>query len=329
MGNRILYLLAFAFVWVACQPKQAPYMRLTGEAQGTTFSITYRDSLSRNFDKPVDSLFHLIDRSMSLWDSTSLISRINRNDSVTAVDSHFAAVFHLAQQISRETEGAFDITVGPLVKAWGFSAKKNNTLPDSSTIDSLREIIGYQLVKLEGMRLIKSDPTVELDFNAIAQGYTVDLIATFLERHAIRDYLIELGGEVRARGKNERKETWQIGIDKPIDSIGSERPLQIIVPLQNESLATSGSYRKFKEAGGVRRSHIIDPATGYPVTHQLISVSVIADHCAAADAYATACMVAGLDRAMEMASRLGLKIYCIYLAEDGALMTKASEDFPL
>jgi thiamine biosynthesis lipoprotein len=321
----ILLLLAAA----ACRREPPPYMRLQGQAQGTTFSIIYRDSLQRDFSRPVDSLFRLIDRSMSAWDTASIVTDFNRNRPGVRADEHFATVFRRAREISQRTGGAFDLTVGPLVKAWGFSYRKNLPPPDSAQVDSLRALIGFdRVVLLENGELQKGDRRMELDFNAIAPGYTVDLIATWLGRHGVTDYMVELGGEVRAAGVNERGEPWQIGIDKPVDEPVEGRPLQTSVALANRALATSGSYRKFIIRDGKKYSHAIDPATGYPITHRLLSVSVLAPDCTAADGYATAFLVMGTEKALALAPTLGLDIYCIYLDEKENLQVAKTAGWP-
>ncbi|TNE68605.1 MAG: FAD:protein FMN transferase [Bacteroidetes bacterium] len=304
----------------ACHDPRPAFTYLEGQAQGTTFRITYQDSLSRDFSGAVDSLFHLMDASMSLWDSTSVISRMNRNEAGVVADEHFAVVFERAQQIAAATDGYFDITVGPLVRAWGFSYKKGLPPPDSAQVDSLRQLIGFQKVSLADGRLVKAVPDMQVDVNAIAQGYTVDVLAAFLEQHGVRNYLVEVGGEVRTLGRNERGETWRIGIDKPIEGEPEPgRPLQAVVPLSGRALATSGSYRKFIERNGKKFSHAIDPHTGYPITHTLLSISVIADDCTTADAYATAFLVAGLEKAKATALQQGLELYGIYTDTAGVL----------
>lgn len=316
----LLSLLSFS-----CGKRKAEYLTLAGKAQGTTFSITYLDPQGRDFSKPVDSLFRLIDKSMSLWDSTSVISRMNRNEAGAQADEHFTNVFNRAKEISLATGGAFDATVGPLVKAWGFSYKKGLPPPDSAQVDSLLQLVGFHKIRLENGFLQKADPRMEVDLNAIAQGYTVDLIAGFLEKSSVQNYLVEIGGEVRSAGRNDRGDAWNIGIDKPIESEREGgRPLQTTVTLSGKSLATSGSYRKFIERDGKKFSHAIDPKTGYPITHTLLSVSVIAGDCATADAYATAFLVMGMEKAMETAAKHGFEIYCIYADEHGALQVRAT-----
>lgn len=322
-------LLLLAIFLPACRQAPPAYLRLEGKAQGTTFHITYRDSLGRDFSGPVDSLFRVIDHSMSLWDSTSVITNINRNQPGTVADEHFTAVFRRSQEVSEATGGVFDITVGPLVRAWGFSYKKGLPPPDSAQVDSLRRLTGFHRVSLQNGVLTKADPRMEIDMNAIAQGYTVDLIAHFFEDHAVRNYLVEVGGEVRAAGLNEAGEAWRIGIDKPVDQETEGRPLQTVVRLSGKSLATSGSYRKFIVRQGRKYSHAIDPRTGYPISHNLLSVSVLADDCTTADGFATAFLILGLDKAMEIAQKQGLEVYGIYTDETGRLQVRTNFSVPM
>ena len=302
-------------------------MHLNGQAQGTTFNITYKSAQNSDYTKPVDSLFRRVDKSMSVWDTSSVITGFNKNRPGVRADEHFAAVFNRAQEVSAATNGAFDITVGPLVKAWGFSYKKGLPPPDSAQTDSLKQLIGYQKVRLENGVLLKADPRMEVDLNAIAQGYTVDLIASFLESQGIRDYLVEIGGEVSSAGLNEQGKPWNIGIDKPIEGEAEGRPLQTTVRLSGKSMATSGSYRKFVVRDGKKYSHAIDPKTGSPITHNLLSISVIADDCTTADAFATAFLVMGMDKAMAQAPTQKLELFCIYTDEQGTLQTKATPGF--
>ena len=226
---KTLLLLSFS----ACRQEAPGYTQLEGKAQGTTFHINYKNARERNFSGQVDSLFRRIDKSMSLWDSTSIISRINRNEPGVVADEHLIKVYNRSREISERSGGAFDITVGPLVKAWGFSYKKGLPPPDSTKVDTLLQLIGFQKIRLENGVFVKNHPAMEIDVNAIAQGYTVDLIARFLEQQGIHDYLVEIGGEVRSAGKNERGEFWKIGIDKPLDNPEQERLLQTTMLLKN------------------------------------------------------------------------------------------------
>ncbi len=326
--NSVLFLvLLFLISCVACKSPISEYMTIDGQAQGTTFQIEYRDSLCRDFSKQVDSLFRVMDQSMSLWDSTSTISRLNRKDISIIPDEHFIRVFNRAMEIASETKGAFDVTVGPLIKAWRIHQKDNTQLPDTAQVDSIKGFVGYKKVHLIDESIVKDDPRIELDFNGIAQGYTVDVISNFFLQRGIRHFLVEVGGELRTMGFNGRGENWHIGIDKPTDQEERGRPLQTIVDLKDVALATSGSYRKYVMKDGQKLSHVIDPVTGYPIDQKLMSVSVKAENCMSADAYATAFLVMGLESAMAFAKEKKLEIYCIYSDAEGSHQVKATPGF--
>jgi FAD:protein FMN transferase len=313
---KLYCLLIVSLILFSCK-KENTTVQFSGEAQGTTYQIIYVDNENNNYQREIDSIFMVIDKSMSLWDSTSIITGINKNDTATEVDHHFAIVFRRAQQVSEKTHGAFDITVAPLVKGWGFGLTRAAEM-DSAMVDSLRQYVDYRQVKLKDGKIIKTKENIQIDFNAIAQGYTVDVIAEFLEQNKIKNYLIEVGGELRARGKKTDGNYWRIGIDKPLASSHEQnRELQTILELKDKSLATSGNYRKFYEKDGMKYSHTIDPATGYPVTHNLLSVSVIADNCMMADAYATAFMVMGTEKTQKFLSlHSELDAFLIYGEEE-------------
>lgn len=326
MKIQIICLVSVLFLTaVSCKKSANEFTTLEGDAQGTTFRIVFQDAEARDFSHKIDSLFRSIDKSMSLWDSTSIITKINAGNADVKLDEPFIRVYNASKNISEITNGAFDVTVAPLVKIWGFSSKKNLPPPTDSEIDSLRQFVGYEYVKVENDRLVREIPSVSVDFNAIAQGYSVDAVAEFLEARNITNYLIEIGGEVRANGINTRNEIWNIGIDKPIQS--DERKLQAVISLNNKSLATSGSYRKFVERDGKKYSHTIDPKTGYPVTHNLLSASVLANNCTDADGYATACMVLGVEKSLELAQKVGFEVYLIFENEKGEFEVKKSPGF--
>jgi len=319
-----LFLLA-ATLFTACKQKANFLMKITGSAQGTTYSIAWVSADRINYQPPVDSIFRKIDSSLSTYLPVSIISRINQNDSSVTLDEHFMTVFKKAEEVSENTGGEFDVTVAPLVNVWGFGFEKKDK-PDSAVIKKLLQITGYKMVKLAGNKLVKEKNEIMLDFNAIAQGYTVDVLAAFLEHKGIQDYFVELGGEVKTKGRKSDKQPWRVGIDKPKENETEERELQVILELENKSLATSGNYRKFYVEEGRKYSHIIDPFTGYPAKNSLLSASVIADDCMTADAYATAFMVMGLEKAkqfLEQHKELNLDVYFVY-DENGALKTYAS-----
>ncbi len=318
---RIISAVLF-FVLLACQPKEFEYKVLQGNAQGTTYSITYGPFFKQDISKQIDSLFKVIDKSMSLWDSTSLISKVNNNEYYESIDSHFLKVFEASKIVNQKSNGYFDVSIGPLVKAWGFSGRKGLPIPNDKQVDSLKKLIGSGKIKRIHLKIVKVDKRNQLDFNAIAQGYTVDVISDFLKEKGCNDYLVEIGGEVRAKGKNKEGKIWRVGIEKPQE----ERALEVIVKLEDRALATSGSYRKFFEKDGKKFSHAIDPMTGYPVTHNLLSISVLAKDCMSADAYATSFLVMGLEKAKILAEKEGLDFFAIF-EEKGKIKTFATFGF--
>lgn len=268
-----------------------------GPTQGTTYSISYQVPSGVDYQRSIDSILFDIDRSLSAWNPKSTLSKFNRGELDSTLDSHFMHTMLRSVEIARETDGAFDMTIAPIVNLWGFGAENRSEI-DSSSVDSLLKVVGWQKLQIEKSGRYVRPAGLKVDVNAIAQGYTVDVIARFLDSKEVTDYLIEVGGEMRARGENIRGDVWIVGIDKPSEQIQQER-FQVIIGLDSAALATSGNYRKFwvDEETGVKYSHTIDPSTGYPVRDRLLSVSIIASDCERADAIATACMVMGLDKA--------------------------------
>ncbi len=300
---------------------QLQKIQFQGEAQGTYYAITYfaNDTLVKQ--QEIDSLLKDFDLSASIWVENSVISRINRNDPGAVPDEHFADIFRHSQRVSEISGGAFDITVGPLVNAWGFGFKNKMNI-NQQIVDSLLTLVNYKAVKLNEGKLLKENPNIQIDFNAIAQGYSVDLTGGFLEKNGISDFLIDIGGEVLARGRKPDGELWTVGIEKPSENADSDRQLKAIISMSNKAIATSGNYRKFYEVEGIRYSHTIDPKTGYPVRHSLLSATVMADSATIADAYATAFMVMGIEKTQEfLKNQPGLEVYLIYSASDGELKT--------
>ncbi len=269
---------------------------LVGEAQGTYYSIIYFDGQERDLQFEIDSLLTDFDKSVSLWVPNSILSRINNNETDIEIDNYFIDNFNISKDVSEQTNGAFDFTIGKLIKAWGFGYDENKTI-EPNMIDSLLNLSGYEKVKLEGGEIIKEDPRISFDFNAVAQGYSVDMIALFLESKNISNYLIDIGGEVKAKGTKPEGTKWKVGIEKPAEQKNDSRDLEAVAELLDLSIATSGNYRKFYEEDGIRYSHTIDPKTGYPAKNTLLSVSVLHKSTAYADAYATALMVMGFEKA--------------------------------
>ena len=315
----ILLLLAGFF---SCdQTERLVQVKFLGSAQGTYYSIIYYDAQGRHFQNEIDSLLRSFDLSVSTYIDESIISRINRNDTAVVADDIFIEIFNKAMEISKLTNGAFDVTVAPLVNAWGFGFTDRMKI-DSAIVDSLLQYVGYEKISVVDGIIAKRMPEIQLDFNAIAQGYSVDLVAKYLESKGIQRYLVDIGGEVLAKGTKPDGKKWTVGIEKPTENVNDERRLNAIVKLKDEALATSGNYRKFYEENGVRYSHSINPQTGFPVSHSLLSVSVKAANCCTADAFATAFMILGLEETKEfLQTNADLDVYLIYSDADGNIQT--------
>jgi thiamine biosynthesis lipoprotein len=311
----IIFIFGFALLFYIYIPrKELKQYKITGATQGTYYAITYYADNNENLQPAVDSLLKNVDRSVSTYLPTSLISRLNDNDTTATADQIYETVFKKSLEVSAKTEGAFDITVGPLVNAWGFGFSKKAQV-DQAMVDSLLPLVGYKKVSLSKGKLIKSDPRIRIDFDAIAQGYTSDLIGQFFETRGIGNYLIDVGGEVLGKGLKPDGNRWNVAIEMPAKNSMDERKIQAILTLKDMAISTSGSYRKYYEENGIRYSHTIDPANGYPVKHNLLSVSVLANDCITADAYATAFMVMGLEKSKEFLSRHG-ELEAYFISDD-------------
>ena len=295
--------------------KDVPYQHNSGYIFGTSYNITYQCAEDHKAD--IEKALNEVDASLSPFNDTSIITHVNRNEDVV-LDKLFLDVFRLAQKINEDTEGAFDITVAPMVNAWGFGFK-NGVNPDEKVIDSLRQVVGFQKVRLEGDKIVKTDPRVMLDCSAIAKGYGVDVVANLLRKFGIKNFMVEIGGEVVTSGVNRERMPWRIGVTKPTDdSLSINNELQTVINVTDKAMATSGNYRNFYYKGGRKYAHTIDPKTGYPVQHSILSATVIADDCATADAYATSFMVLGLDKSKKVLERHSeMMVYFIYSDEKG------------
>ena len=319
----ILLILAIGVASCSQQPKK---IVLEGLAQGSYYAITYFDAQNRNFQHEIDSIFHAVDMSVNLWVENSIISKVNRNEEV-ALDSIFIDNFRIAQEAARLSDGYFDPTISPIVAAWGFSYKNGDTLTPQ-LIDSLRTLVDYQKVRIENGHVIKDNPAITLDFNAIAQGYTSDLIASFLESQGVVNYLVDTGGEIMTKGGKPNGQPWIVGIEKPADNENSEQVVQTRIAVRDKGVVTSGSTRKYVERDGKRYSHCINPKTGCPVEHHVLSVTVTADNSTWADALASICMVMGLEQSLPLIESMdGVEAYYIFINENGKLETFATEGF--
>lgn len=293
---QIPFLLMLIIGTVVILQKQPPFRTNEGLVFGTIYKITYQHQEDLHND--IKAALMEVDNALSPYNKNSIISRINHNQD-TLLNEHFTHVFELAQKISTETEGAFDITVAPLVNAWGFGFKHSIDIAPN-VIDSIGQFVGYQKIRLSDGKINKDDPRTMLDCSAIAKGYGVDVVARTLDKKGVQHYMVDIGGEVVVKGKNSRMKTWRIGINKPVeDSLSINQELQTILEVSGVGMATSGNYRKFYYKDGKRYAHTIDPRIGHPVQHSILSATVIAKDCTTADAYATAFMVMGLEKSME------------------------------
>lgn len=303
----------------------APYRQNTGFVFGTEYHITYQ--CETDLHDSIRTVLDSVNASLSPFSPSSIISRMNRNEEVTA-DSMFIRVFTQAMEVSRSTDGAFDITVAPLVNAWGFGFANKDSIT-AEGIDSLLQFVGYEKVALtpEG-RLMKQDPRTILDCSAIAKGYGCDEVARMLGRQGVKNFLVEIGGEIVVKGINPKEKPWGVGIKQPVDDqLNINTELNTVLAITDVAMATSGNYRNFEVRDGKKYAHTIDPKTGYPVQHSILSSTVLARDCATADAYATAFMVMGLDSARQvLATHPELQVYFIYADDEGNYRTYQSPE---
>ncbi len=325
-------LIGLAVLLVTAGSKTLPPLtvhRIQGIAQGTTYSLAYYDSRESVHQTQIDSIFHRLDQSLSIYVPQSLISQFNRSPQGIQMDEHLKQVVEKSLQITRTTDGVFDITVYPLVKAWGFGAKKVSTLPDSGQIRSLLACVGPDKISLHNQQLTKRQPCVEIDVNGIAQGYSVDVIANFLEDRGITNYIVEVGGEIRVKGKKYPEHTLMtIGIEKPNADELNPEAVQQLIQMEHGAVTTSGNYRKFRQVNGQRFSHIIDARTGFTSQNELISVTVVAPDAITADGYDNALLSMGLQPALSfLRQHPELQAYFIYQKPGGAIADTATTGF--
>lgn len=310
-----LILLIVGTVLIIRQQQNTPYQTNKGLIFGTLYSITYQ--YDHDLNDEILAVLNQVDNSLSPFNEKSIITKINNNEPVTP-DKMFVEVFQLAKKISTETNGAFDITVAPMVNVWGFGFK-NGTSPTKEAIDSIKGIVGFEKVKYEDGKVIKQDPRITLDCSAIAKGYGCDMVAHLFRQKDIKNFMIEIGGEVVSSGISEKRIPWKIGVTKPTeDSLSTNQELQTVINITDMAMATSGNYRNFYYKNGKKYAHTINPKTGYPVQHNILSATVLAKDCATADAYATSFMVLGLDKAKSILdNHPELMAYFIYSDNKG------------
>lgn len=300
----ILFALLAGITLLFRNEKEESYIYNEGYIFGTTYHISYESIDGEDYGTALHQhLIDVVDYSLSPFNKASIISAVNENQA-HETNTAFEMVFHTAHEISEMTDGAFDMTIAPLVNLWGFGyTKKKNSTPSEDEINELLKTVGYDKVKIEGHTVIKENPGIKLDASAIAKGYSVDVASDFLMAKGITNFMVEIGGEIRVGGLNKMQNKWRLGIDKPIDDVtASARELDTVIHVTNKAIATSGNYRQFYYKDGKRYSHTVNPRTGYPVNHNLLSATVIADDCMTADAIATACMVMGAEKSLKLAN---------------------------
>lgn len=315
---KYIFYLFTVFFFSCSSPDNTILVKNSGEAQGSYYHIQYLSENGKNYKSQIDSILLEVDSSLSIYKDYSLISKLNKRENIKT-DTLFNAVFLGAQKVFVESEGNFDCSVSPLVSAWGFYKDKfgDSIVIDSANFRKILPYVGFDKISLNADTLVMPKG-MSLDFNSIAQGFTVDVISRFFENKNINNYLIEVGGELLAKGKNADGNIWRVGVDKPSDDIDMKERFQFILNLENKALATSGNYRKFYELDGIKYAHTINPFTGFPSQNRLLSVTVINDDCMLADAYATAFMVMGVKKTKYfVSSKPEIEIYLVYTGNDG------------
>ena len=300
-----LPLLGALALGMACTPKPKSYATVDGFTQGSTYHIVYNDPQGRDLRTDIEELLEDFDNSLSVYNPSSLLTRLNENDPAAVPDRWFTECLAISHGISEDTEGAFDVTLRPLIAAYRIGTDDTPHLLSQREIDSIRVFTGYRKVRIENGRLVKEDPRLALDFNAIAQGYSSDLMGAMFDSLGIEDYMVEIGGEILCKGRNPSGGEWKVGIDRPVEgNMVPGEDLQTILKLTDRGLVTSGNYRKFAyDENGNKVTHTIDPHTLRPAVHNLLSATIIAPTSAVADGYATACMGIGLEKSQPLPER--------------------------
>jgi len=320
--------LIIAILLSGCHNNKKGYIHNKGMIFGTTYHITYESPNSKDLKKGIEITLEKINNSLSPFNPHSIISHINQNKD-TLLDKEFTTVFNKAMEVSKMTNGAFDITVAPMVNAWGFGFKNIEKI-NPKRIDSLKQLVGYKKIKMINGRIVKENKGTMLDCSAIAKGYACDKTGEYLKKEGCINYMVEIGGEVVAKGNNEKNENWRIGISRPEDdNFFDNQKLKAILSLKNKALATSGNYRNYYiDENGHKVAHEINPITGYPAKQNMLSTTVLCGDCMTADAYATAFMVMGLDSSLQvLKQRKNLEVYFIYSDKNGNTKTYISDGF--
>lgn len=326
--KHLLLMGCMALCWLSCTQSQreAQYTQLSGEIFHTYYHIKYDQK--ENYQTLIDSTFARFSHSLNPFDSTSLVSAINRSES-TQTDSMLRHVWLASERISRASGGSYDVTCSPLINAWGFGFSDSDA-PEAHVLDSLRQFVGYQGIRLDGEQMIKADPRMTLNFSSISKGYCADLVGEALLDQGAKSYMVELGGEIAFRGKNPQGEPWRIGVNKPVeDRTGLYNELQVIIALDRPSggLATSGNYRNYHTINGQKVAHTIDPRTARPIQTDVLSATILAPTCMLADGLATACMTKTARQVPQLLAQFPGVDYLIVYQEGDELKTLMSGGF--
>lgn len=305
--------------------------KINGRAQGTTYSILYYADSHSVSKKQVDSIFNEVDHSLSVYKKNTLISQFNQSSTGIQMDAHMKIVVRKSIEVAKRSKGVFDITIDPLIQLWGFGTKKIISFPDSAAVKASMNCVGYNKIRIKKDRLIKKDPCVKINVNAIAPGYTSDLIASFLENNKIETYVVEVGGELRIAGTKPSGEFINVGIESPSTQnieIHQSSIMQRVLTVPSGALTTAGNYRQYQERGNQKVSHLLDARTGYPVQNELISVTVYAQDAMTADAYDNVLMGLGLRESFRFLKKnKSMEAYFIYKREDGKVVDTATAGF--
>lgn len=324
-----ILLFLFTILLISCKSSskeaELTYYQESGEIFHTTFHIKYE--YDRSVSEEIMEALQRFDDSLNPFKENSIIGKVNNNVPVK-LDSMFLKVFNKSMEVARITDGKFDITASPFINAWGFGFKDMDNVTKEK-IDSMKPFVGYNKIRIENGEIVKDDPRVQINTSGISKGYSCDVVAYMLQELGIKNYMVEIGGEITMKGVNEKGNCWRIGIDKPTDdSTAMRRELQIILSICDKAVATSGNYRNYYMKDGVKYSHTIDPLTGYPSEQNILGATIIADDCMTADAYATAFMAMGVEKSVEVAHTIpGLHYYFIYVKPDGKVDSMFSDEF--
>ena len=324
-----IFVATLLFPILSCtggKQKNDTYFQHQGEVFHTAYHIKY--AFNRSLEKEILDKLHKFDMSLNPFKENTVITKVNNNQPVE-LDSFFIDGFTKSMEVSKNTGGKFDITASPLINAWGFGFKNMDSITPE-IIDSLRAFVGYEKIRIDiNGNIEKDDPRIQLNTSAIAKGYSCDVVANLLKSYGVENFMVEIGGEIVAKGVNDKGECWRIGIDKPIDdATGMKHELQTILSICDKAMATSGNYRNFYVKEGKKYAHTIDPQTGYPSEQNILGATVIADDCMTADAYATAFMASGLEKSKAIAATIpGLHYYFIYVKPDSTLGVAYSDGF--